>query len=332
MVILIRYVIKRILWIIPVMLGVIVIVFTINFFTPGDPVMTMLGSNYTLESYEYLRAELGYDRPFFVQLFSYIWNLVTKLDFGVSITTGLPVGTELIAKFPVTLRLGLSTVCVTALLGIPLGIISSTKQYTILDYGVTTIAVISAAIPGFVLALFALMLFSLRLRWLPITGIATWDAWILPILSGAVPFVAVITRMTRTSMLEVIRQDYIRTARSKGLREGFIIRRHALPNALIPIVTSLGIQLGHIAGGSLIIETIFAIPGMGLYMYSGISGRDHLIINGCVLLISIMVCVMNLIIDIAYAFIDPRIKALYATKKGKARALKQALPASSEVA
>jgi peptide/nickel transport system permease protein len=300
---------------IPVLLGVLTIVFTISYFTPGDPIMTLLGQEYSEESYLFYQAKLGLDKPFIVQLGNYIWNIITKFDFGLSITTGLPVANEIITKFPVTLKLGLLTVGATALLGIPFGIIASTKQYSILDYSVTSISVICAAIPGFVLALVLLMVFALNLRWLPMGGIKTWSSWILPVLSGSLPFVAVIARMTRTSMLEVVRQDYIRTARSKGLKEGYITRRHALPNALIPIVTSLGIQLGHIAGGALIIETIYAIPGMGLFMYSGISSRDYWIINGCVLVISIMVSGMNLIVDLAYAFIDPRVKAQYASRK-----------------
>ena len=326
-----RYIIKRLLWMIPVILGVLIIVFTISYFTPGDPAASMLGTNYTPESYAALREKLGLDKPFFVQLFNYIWNLISRFDMGKAYSTGQSVAAEMLARFPVTLRLGIFSVLVTMVLGVPLGILSATKQYSVADYSVTSLALIVAAIPNYVLALFALLGFSVKLGWLPISGLGTWDAWILPVAANSLGFVAVIARMTRTSMLEVIRQDYIRTARSKGLREGVIIRRHALPNALIPIVTVIGFQLSYIMAGSIIVETIFSIPGMGMYIMGGITGRDYPIINGTVLVLSMCICVMNLLVDIAYAFIDPRIKAQYAAMGRKARTVKRTAP-KTEVA
>lgn len=317
---------------IPVILSVLIIVFTISYFTPGDPAAAMLGTSYTEEAYEALREKLGLDKPFLVQLGTYIWNLVTKFDMGNSYKTGYPVASEILARFPVTLKLGIFSVLVTIALGVPLGILSATKQYSIADYSVTSLALIVAAVPNYVLALFALLTFSVRLEWLPISGVETWDAWILPVAANSLGFVAVIARMTRTSMLEVIRQDYIRTARSKGQKERVVIRRHALPNALIPIVTVVGFQLSQIMAGSIIVETIFSIPGMGMFIMSGITGRDYPIINGTVLVLSVCICVMNLIVDIAYAFIDPRIKAQYASGKKKLRAVKEAEPITTGVA
>jgi peptide/nickel transport system permease protein len=311
---------------IPVILGVLVIVFTISYFTPGDPAASMLGNDYSPEKYEALRIKLGLDKPFFVQLFNYIWNLITKFDLGKAYSTGNSVASEMLARFPVTFKLVIFSVFVTMVLGVPLGMLSATKQYSIADYSVTSLALIVAAIPNYVLALFALLAFSVKLQWLPLSGVATWDAWILPVAANSLGFVAVIARMTRTSMLEVIRQDYIRTARSKGLKESVVIRRHALPNALIPIVTVIGFQLSYILAGSIIVETIFSIPGMGMYIMGGITGRDYPIINGTVLVLSVCICMMNLLVDIAYAFIDPRIKAQYASVRKKTKTVKQTEP------
>lgn len=317
---------------IPVILGVLLIVFTISYFTPGDPAAAMLGNNYTPDQYAALREKLGLDKPFFVQLFNYIWNLIAKFDMGTAYSTGQSVASEMLSRFPVTLKLGITSVFVTFVLGVPLGILSATKQYSVADYSVTSLALIIAAIPNYVLALFAMLAFSVKLEWLPLSGVATWDAWILPVAANSLGFVAVIARMTRTSMLEVIRQDYIRTARSKGLKESLVIRRHALPNALIPIVTVVGFQLGYILAGSIIIETIFSIPGMGMYIMGGINGRDYPVINGTVLVLSVCICMMNLIVDVAYAFIDPRIKAQYSSVNKKAKAVKQTAPNTAEVA
>jgi peptide/nickel transport system permease protein len=307
-------------------------VFTISYFTPGDPAASMLGNDYSPEKYEALRIKLGLDKPFFVQLFNYIWNLISRFDMGSAYSTGNSVASEMTARFPVTFRLGIFSVFVTVGLGVPLGILSATKQYSVADYSVTSLALIIAAVPNYVLALFALLAFSVNLQWLPLTGVDTWDAWILPVAANSLGFVAVIARMTRTSMLEVIRQDYIRTARSKGLKENVVIRRHALPNALIPIVTVVGFQLSYILAGSIIVETIFSIPGMGMYIMGGITGRDYPIINGTVLVLSVCICVMNLLVDIAYAFIDPRIKAQYASAKSKTRAVRRSGPEKAEVA
>jgi peptide/nickel transport system permease protein len=316
---------------IPVMLGVLLIVFTISYFTPGDPAAAMLGTNTTQEAYDALRAKLGLDKPFLIQLFNYIWNLVTKLDMGNSYLTGRSVISEVLYRFPVTMKLGLLSVAVTIILGVPLGILSATRQYSILDYSVTSLALILAAIPNYVLALFALIIFSLKLGILPISGVDTWHGWILPAASNSLGFVAVVARMTRTSMLEVVRQDYIRTARSKGLKDGAIIIRHALPNAMIPVITVIGVQMSFIMAGSVIVETIFSIPGMGMYIMSGINGRDYPIINGTVLVLSLCVCVMNLLVDIAYAYVDPRIKALYVSPKKKTKLVKRTEHAKSGV-
>ncbi len=312
-----KYIIKRILWMIPVLLGVLLIVFAISYFSPGDPVLAILGANATPESYAAKAAELGLDKPFFHQFFNYVVNIVTKFDFGNSYISKVSVASELIKRFPISFKIGIIGVAATVIIGVPLGMISATKQYSALDYVASTLAIVCAAIPSFCVALYAILIFGVHLRWLPITGLGSTKAWILPIFANCVSGVAVVTRMTRTSMLEVVRQDYVRTARAKGLTEKQVIFRHALPNALIPVITVIGTQMSIIVAGSVIVETIFAIQGVGSYLLTGITGRDYNILNGCVLLLSTFVCVMNLITDIAYAFVDPRIKAQYTSGKKK---------------
>ena len=328
----IRYVLKRAMWVIPVMLGVLVIVFTLSYFTPGDPVTSLLGTNFTPEAYDRLSHEMGLDRPYLEQLWSYFWNLITKFDLGKSFSTNIAVRDEIAKRFPITLRLGLTSVCFTLILGLPLGIISAIKHYSILDTVLTSIALILAAVPGFVLALINIIVFGLKLKILPFTGLHSIKNYILPIASNALAGVAVIIRMTRATMLEVIRQDYIRTARAKGQKEGIIISRHALKNCLIPIVTSISGQIAMVMSGSIIVETLFAIPGMGTYMRAGLESRDYMVINANVLLISLVVCTINLLVDIVYAFIDPRIKAQYTSSKKKEKAVKKILSDSAEVA
>jgi peptide/nickel transport system permease protein len=325
---LIRYVLKRILWVIPVMLGVVIIVFTITYMTPGDPVMTILGSGYTPERYAAKAAELDLDKGYFGQLFTYIWNIVTRFDFGKSYNSNIPVVKEFATRYPISLAIGLIGCVLMVIIGMPLGITSAVKQYSILDYSLTTLALILAAIPGFVLSILSLVYFSVKMNWFPVSGLDSFKSWVLPVLTNTLPGVAGIMRMTRTTMLEVIRQDYIRTARAKGLKEGVILRKHALKNCLIPLVTIFGGMIAHTTAGSIIVENIFNIRGMGTYLYSGILARDYPIINGCVLLMAFIVCIMNLLVDIAYAFIDPRIRSHY-EKKRKSR--KKVASAKAEV-
>ena len=306
---------------IPVMLGVVIIVFTITYFTPGDPIMTILGTGYTPEKYAEKAAELGLDKGYLGQLGTYIWNIVTKFDFGRSYNSNLRIVEEFATRFPTTFKLAIMTVALSVIIGLPIGILSAVKQYSLGDYISTTLALIFSAIPGYVIGLLGLVLFGVKLHWIPVGGVDSFKAWILPVVSTCLPGVAMIMRQTRTNMLEVIRQDYIRTARAKGLDERVIRRKHALPNCLIPIVTVAGSSVAFMLAGAIICENVFNIHGMGTYLYAGILARDYPIINGCVLLIAFIVCVVNLIVDISYAFIDPRIRAQY-TQSGKKRVRK----------
>jgi peptide/nickel transport system permease protein len=305
---------------VPVMLGVIMIVFTITYFSPGDPVLLILGSNnYTPEAYAAKSAQLGLDKGYWEQLGTYIWNLVTKLDMSKSYLTSIPVAQELSTRIPITMRLSLLGITLMMAIGLPCGMLSALKQYSAVDMSLTSFSLIMAAMPSFVLALLCILIFGLTLKWLPITGLATWKHWILPVFCSAGGGIAVYTRMTRTTMLEVIRQDYIRTARAKGLKENIVVRRHALKNCLIPLTTVVGAFIATVFSGSIIVETLFNIPGMGLYLVSGITGRDYPVINGTVFVISLLVCTVNLCVDIAYSFIDPRIKAQFVSPRKKER-------------
>jgi peptide/nickel transport system permease protein len=302
---------------IPVVLGVLFIVFLISYITPGDPVKIILGSNYTEEAYLAKQQELGLDKPFLVQYVQYVVNMVTKGSMGTSYSYGHSVSEQILSRMGITLEIGLLGVLLTVIIGVPIGVMSATKQYSPLDYAVTTLSTLLAAMPNFWLAMLAILLFSLKLGWLPATGYGTIKQLVLPVLTNALTSVAVVARMSRSSMLEVIRQDYIRTARAKGLKEGVIITRHALKNALIPVLTVIGMQMSMVMGGSVIIETIFSIPGLGAYMMAGINARDYPVINGCVVVLSLSICIMNLLVDIAYAYVDPRIRAQYVGGKKK---------------
>lgn len=321
-----RYILKRILWMIPVMLGVLIVVFSITYLTPGDPVITILGSGYTPEKYAAKAAELNLDKGYFGQLGTYIWNIITKLDFGKSFYSNMSITNEFARRFPTTAALGLSCVVIMVAIGLPLGIISAVKQYSIADYSLTVLALILTATPGFVLSILGLVLFGVKLRWVPITGLDTWKSWILPLMTNSLPCVAIVMRQTRTNMLEVIRQDYIRTARSKGLSERTILWKHALKNCLLPIITMIGGSVAIVLSGSIITENIFNIKGMGTYLYMGILQRDYPVVNGCVILIAFIVSCVYLLVDISYALIDPRIRARYAGSKKKSKKAKKAAP------
>lgn len=326
-----RYIIKRLLMVIPIMISVVVIVFTLTYIAPGDPVSIALGEGYTQEQYDAMAAYMGLDKSFIEQLISYFVNLFTKFSFGKSYFSVVPIEEELASRFPVTAMLGLSGIALTVLIGIPLGVFSAIKQYSVLDYTLTTIALIMAAIPGFVLAILSIVLFGVKLRWLPFSGLDTPKHWILPIATSAFPGIASMMRMTRTTMLEVIRQDYITTARSKGLKENIIIVKHALKNCMIPLITVIGGSVAMVMTGSIISENIFSIRGIGTYMYSGISSRDYPVVMAGVLVTSFIVCVVNILVDVLYAFVDPRIKTIYGTRKMRRKKPAVTPEAESEV-
>ncbi|MGI5971134.1 MAG: ABC transporter permease [Oscillospiraceae bacterium] len=317
-----RYTIHRLLLLIPVLVGVVVLVFTINYFSSVSPVYSLINVNSTQEDIDRITHELGLDRPYFVQLGDYFYRLIFHGDFGTSYIHKVSVWSLVHDRFPVTVRIGLSAAILSTMMGIPLGILAAVKQNTVLDYSSTFLAVIMAALPSFWVCLILMLFFAVQLRWVPVSGIDTWKGYILPIVSSALMPVAMTMRMTRSSILEVIRQDYIRTARAKGLPEKKVIWKHTLQNALIPVMTVVGMNIGMSLTGSVISETIFNIPGMGSLMSSSITQKDFITTQSCVLICAFIISGMNMITDLAYALVDPRIKAEYshlAAKKGKSK-------------
>ena len=318
-----RYILKRLLIIIPTLLGVLLIIFTINKCIPGDPAKLALGSNFTQEAYEAKRAEMGLDKSFVEQFVDYVVGVATKMDLGTSYDSKRPVSDMIFSRIGITIKLGLASCIVTILAGVGIGILSAVKKYTPVDYAATTFAVIFSAAPGFWVALMAMLIFCLKLHWLPAGGMGSWKHMILPVICMALSPISLVARITRTSMLDVINQDYIRTARAKGVKESKVIFSHALRNALIPVVTVVGAQLTMVVGGSFIIESVFSIPGIGMLLLSAINTRDFPTIQGTVLVLSFFVCIINLLTDVAYAYVDPRIKSQYAGKKRSPRKRKE---------
>lgn len=310
-----KYIVKRILYVIPVMLGVLVIVFALKTIMPGDPIDMILPPEATEAEREAKREELGLNDPIAVQFVNYVGGIVTRLDFGTSYKTNQPVFDELIQRFPITFILAVGAVFVGTLLAVPLGILSAVKQYTWLDSLVLVISMLAVSIPSFWFALMCLSLFSVQLGWLPAIYDGSLSSWIMPIVVIALAAMSGLTRMTRSSMLEVIRADYIRTARAKGQTEGKIIVRHAFRNALIPILAAVGNSLGAQLGGALIIETVFGMPGIGKYITDAISQRNFPAVQGGVILLAFVFTLINLLVDISYTFVDPRLKETIITPR-----------------
>ena len=302
---------------IPVILGVIIVVFTINYFNSSSPAITILGAAATPETIAEVEKELGLDRPYLVQLGEYLKNIVTEFDFGNSYIYKVPCMQMIASRLPVTMFIGIMGVLISVVVGIPLGILAAAKQNSVFDFSATILATIISALPNFWVALMLILFFSVRLGVLPVSGIADWKGYVLPIIAGSLPSIAMFTRMTRTSILEVIRQDYVRTARSKGLAERKIITHHVIRNGLIPVATVVGMIAALCMTGSMISERIFNIPGLGLLLYNAIVQNDYIMVQSGATVAAVIICVMNLITDIAYAFIDPRIKSQYVAASGK---------------
>lgn len=304
----IRYIIKRILWLFPILLGVTFIVFSIMHFSPGDPATLILGEGATPAQHEALRIEMGLDKPFLVQFFNYVKRVVFEQDLGRSFVTKRVVLDEIVGRLPNTVKLAGWSVLVATLLGVPLGVLSAIHPRTKLDNVITFLSLIGVSMPTFWQALLLIILFTSTLGWLPATGFTSWKHMIMPVLAISASSLAVITRITRSSMLDVLDQDYIRTAEAKGATDGKVIFVHALRNALIPVITVIGLQFGALLGGAVLTETIFSINGLGTMMVNAIRTRDTMMVQGGVLFIAFVFTLVNLCVDILYAYIDPRIK------------------------
>ncbi len=311
----IRFILKRLLMMIPVLLGVTFIIFGIMYFSPGDPEDMVLGDMATPEDRQMFRDQYGLDEPFLIQYGTYIKNIITEGDFGISYTTKRPVITEIVDRFPTTVKLAGLSVLIAIIIGVGAGIISATRQYSFIDYFSTFFAMIGVSIPNFWQGMMLIILFSVMLGWLPASGFSTPLHWILPAATIGTSAAATIMRMTRSSMLEVLRQDYMRTARSKGQKENIVVWKHALKNALIPVMTIIGLQFGSLLGGTVIIETVFSIPGLGKLLIDAIRANNYPMVQASCLFIAVAMSGVNLIVDVLYAYVDPRIYSQYVRKK-----------------
>ncbi len=302
-----QYVIKRLLSTIPVLLGISLLLFFMLRALPGDPAQVLAGQMATPEDIELIRHQLGLDRPVYVQ-YAFFLGRLAKLDLGRSARTQNPVIQEVWARLPNTILLSVIAITLACLFGIPAGIISAVRPYTLLDYFVTSAALFGISMPVFWLGLMLVVVFSVMLQWLPAGGTGSWKHVILPSVTLAAFVVAFIARMTRSSMLEVLSQDYTTTARSKGLKEQVVIIKHALKNALIPIITVIGLQFGTLLGGAILTETVFAWPGLGRLIVDSILARDYPVIQGAILIFGLLYILVNLAVDVIYAYVDPRIR------------------------
>lgn len=305
-----KYILKRLLALIPVILGVTFIVFFIMNLAPGDPVRMILGEDAKPEAYEMLTEQLGLNKPLLVRYVDYITDLV-RGDMGFSYKNGKLVSQELLDRIPNSFKLAGAAMLFCLVVAIPLGIIAAMKQNTFIDGLSMVISLIGVSMPVFWLGLLLILFFSLRLGWFPSGGAEGFRSIVLPAISLGFMSMASIARTTRSSMLEVVRQDYVRTAKAKGVPARVVVMKHALRNALIPTVTIAGLQVGALLGGSVITESVFSWPGIGRLMISAINNRDIPVVLGCVVLYAILFSVVNFIVDMLYAFIDPRIKSQY---------------------
>ena len=308
----IKYILKRLVAMIPVILALTFVVFTIMYMTPGDPTVQILGNEYTEESSAKLKAELGLDRPFIIQYFNYVGGLVQG-NFGTSYIYRSPVSDHLSARFPNTFIVVIAAMVFCVGVGLPIGVLSATKPNSILSNLAMVLSLLGVSLPIFWLGLLLILLLSVRLGWLPSYGLDEgFKSIILPAVTLGANYMANVMRTTRSSMLEEIRQDYVRTAMAKGVPKRSVIRKHALPNAMMPTVTVVGMNIGALLGGVVLTETVFSIPGTGRFLVESIKSRDTPCVLGCLVIMALCVAISNLIVDLIYAWIDPRIKAQYA--------------------
>ena len=310
-----KYIVKRILMAIPILLGISIIAFFLIRLVPGDTVTALLGANYNEEQAIILRAKYGLDKPLVLQYFIWFKNVLVG-DLGNSFFTREPVVTAIADRLPVTLQLMLMSFLYSIFIAIPLGTIAAIKRNSALDYGASFVGLLGVSVPNFWLGTLFILFFSLNLKWFPSGGFVSFFEdpvqnlryMIMPSVALGASVGAVVMRMTRSSMLEVLGQDYIKMAEAKGVKDGRLIFHHALKNGFIPVVTVLGIQLGYLLGGSVVIEKIFSLPGVGQLSLQAITNRDYALMQGCILLVASGFVIINLIVDIIYAFLNPRIR------------------------
>ena len=302
-----KFTMKRLVYLVLVLVGVSFLVFLLLYMTPGDPVRMMLGESATPEAQAELRLELGLDDPFLVQYGRYIKNIVVHQDLGTSYSTRRPVLDEIMTVFPNTVKLATAAIIIAVILGTFLGIVSAVKQNSLLDNAVMVLALIGTSAPIFWIGILMIILFSVNLGWLPPSGFGSFKQLIMPALALGMQSTAVVARMTRSSMLEVKRQDFVKTARAKGQKESVVIMKHVFRNALIPVITVVGLQFGTPLGGAMLTEVVFSIPGVGRLMIEAIKQRDFPIVQGSVLFVAACFSLVNLAVDLLYAVVDPKV-------------------------
>jgi peptide/nickel transport system permease protein len=305
-----RFIIFRFISMTFVLLATLIIIFSLMYFVPGDPALSILGETATPEAVREIHLKLGLDDPYVVRLGRVIWDFM-RADFGISYRSKTPVFKEIMARYPTTLKLALGSTLLGVLIGVSVGIVSAVKQYSLFDRIFTTISLFGASAPSFWIAMVLVLIFSLKLGWLPATGSRGLKYWILPVFTLGLQCSASIMRMTRSSMLEVVRQDFVRTARAKGQTEMKVIINHALRNALMPILTVTGIRMCGFLGGSVLVETVFALPGVGKYILDSVSFQDYPVVQGGVMWICLNCVLITFIVDLLYGFADPRIRSMY---------------------
>ena len=306
------YLLRRFYAMLIILVCVSAITFSLMHLVPGDSAQIIAEKKYGEEvtgpTVELVRREMGLDRPIVIQYFSWLGGIL-RGDFGESFSSGQPVWREIMTRLPVTAELALAALLVSLVIAIPVGIISAVKQYSLLDNASMVGALVGVSMPNFWLGLLLILFFSLHLDWLPVFGRGGLEHLVLPALTLGTGMAAVTTRLTRSSILEVLRQDYVRTARAKGLPEIVVMNRHVLKNSLIPVITVVGLQFGALLEGAVVVEVIFAWPGIGRLLYDSIFARDFPVIQGCVFIIAVMYVTVNLLVDISYAWLDPRIRS-----------------------
>ena len=302
-----RYLVRRLLLTIPVIVGVATLVFSLIHLVPGDPVRAMLGDSASQSDVAEMRGRLGLDRPLYIQYGSFMKGAATG-NLGMSLRTNQPVAALILDRLPATFELAMAAMCASLAIALPLGIIAAVKRGTAVDHAATTVALMGMSIPNFWLGPLLAIVFSVSLGWLPVSGRGTLANLILPAMTLGAPLAAVLARMTRASLIEELGEIYVLAARARGVSRTRAVLKHAFRNSLIPIVTVIGLQFGSVLTGAVITETIFAWPGIGRLLVQSISARDYPAVQGCILLIAITYVSMNVIVDVVYGFLDPRIR------------------------
>jgi peptide/nickel transport system permease protein len=301
---------------IPIIIGVSLLIFIIIDLVPGDPGSNLLGPGARQEDIDLMNEQLGYNYPLLQRYGVYMYNAVFKLDLGKSYSTKKPVFTEVVNRLPVSLTVAFNAIMFSLVFGVPLGVLSAVKQNTLFDRIPTGLALLLASQPAFLIGLVLMLIFSLHLGWFPVTGAASWKSYIMPMVALGLPHGGRQLRFTRSSMLETIRQDYVRTAKAKGAPPRRVIWKHAMQNALLPVITVAGNSFGVLIGSAIATETLFGLPGLGTFVVMGIKQKDVPVVTGGIIILAVIFSFVILAVDISYAFVDPRIRAKYSGRRG----------------